>query len=198
MRPLLALVCAAALPVVAAAPRQEVPAAVRALAGIYRGEWKMFGLDGEGHAVERASWADVQTAGDPKVEGDRAYVTTHDVMTFAGKGGTREWPGREGYLLGKDGAPADYYMENAGAVTKLQHIADDVWTYTADAAAYELAGLGLPKDAKARHVLVKVVGQEGGHETHRITRITTARWSDAAGTEHVVQFTSLQGFHRKD
>ena len=41
--------------------------------------------------------------------------------------------------------------------------------------------LGVPKGGSTVHVLVKVVTKEGGVETHRITRLTTATWKDADG-----------------
>ncbi len=80
----------------------------------------------------------------------------------------------------------------------MHDLGDGVWTYTAIADAHELQGLGLPAGATARHVLVKVVTTEDGHENHRITRVTTAQWKDASGKDHGVQFTSLQGHHVRD
>jgi hypothetical protein len=58
--------------------------------------------------------------------------------------------------------------------------------------------MGFPKGATGRHVVVKVVTNEAGSETHRISRVTIVSWRDDAGKERVLQFVSLQGFHKKD
>jgi hypothetical protein len=46
-------------------------------------------------------------------------------------------------------------------------------------------------------VVVNVVAKEEGVETHRISRITTATWTDTAGQQRVVQFINLQRVHRR-
>jgi len=65
------------------------------------------------------------------------------------------------------------------------------------AAEQELARLRFPKGASGRHVVVKVVATEQGVETHRITRVTTLSWKDNGGQERVLQFVSLQGYHKR-
>jgi hypothetical protein len=68
---------------------------------------------------------------------------------------------------------------------------------TTPAAAEELGRLGFPKGASGRHVLVKVVTKEQGVETHRVSRLSTVTWMDREGKEHVSQFVSLQGYHKR-
>jgi hypothetical protein len=76
-------------------------------------------------------------------------------------------------------------------------VGDNVWSYTAPAAAQELGRLGFPDNASGQHVLVKVVTKEQGVETHRISRLTTVNWKDKEGKERWLQFVSLQGLHKR-
>jgi hypothetical protein len=77
-------------------------------------------------------------------------------------------------------------------------VGENVWSYTTPpAAAQELGRLGFPKDATGQHVLVKVVTKEQGVETHRISRLTTVNWKDKEGKERVLQFVSLQRYHKR-
>lgn len=182
----------------ARAGRQEVPAELLAVVGTYRGEWTMTGLDAALQPKVVARWTDVSVASDPKVEGGMAFVLTHDEMKFEGATKPRVFDGREGWFLNADGSLGDYFLESFGQITRMHALDEGVMAYAAPASPQDLASLGLPKGATARHVLVKVVTHEEGAENHRITRITTAQWKDAAGHEQCVQFTSLQGRHRRD
>ena len=58
--------------------------------------------------------------------------------------------------------------------------------------------MGFPKGAAGRHVVVKVITNEAGVETHRISRVTTVSWRDHEGKERWSQFVSLQGFHKRE
>jgi hypothetical protein len=176
----------------------RVPGEVRALQGTYTGSWTLFGVDDKGQAVKRMAWTDTMRAGNPELQGDRAYVTTTDEMTFeGGRVPPLKVQGKEGYFLKKDGGLGDYFIENAGQVNRMVKLADNVWSYTAPASAQELARLGLPNGASGQHVLVKVVTREQGVETHRISRVTTVSWKDTGGQERGLQFVSLQGFHKR-
>ena len=182
----------------------DVPDQVKDLVGTYRGEWAIYGLDAKGEPVVRAKWSDVNVASDPRVEKGKAFVVTKDEMKFEGAPRPQTFDGSEGWFVNADGSLGDYYIEGGGEITRMHEIADGVWVYAAAASARDLAMFGLPAGATAQHVLVKVVGSEDGHETHRITRVTTARWKEMdgqdgkVGHEKVVQFTSLKGFHRRD
>jgi len=105
--------------------------------------------------------------------------------------------GKEGYFLTKDGGLRDYFIETAGQTYRMIKVGENVWSYTTRADAQELGRLGFPKDASGHHVLVKVVTNEQGVETHRISRLTTVSWKDTEGKERWLQFVSLQGFHRR-
>jgi hypothetical protein len=72
-----------------------------------------------------------------------------------------------------------------------------VFAYAISAAPQELARIGKVKAVSAEHVLVKVIADEQGIETHNISRLTTVRWKDSSGKEHTTQFISLQGHHRR-
>ena len=176
----------------------EVPKEVRALEGTYTGAWTLFGVDEKGDVIKRMAWTDTAKAEKAEVQGDRAFVSTSDEMTFeGGKIPPFKVQGKEGYLLTKDGGLGEYFIEAAGQTNKMIKLGDNVWTYTAPAAGPELARLGFPKDASGQHVLVKVVTQEQGTETHRISRVTTVSWKDKEGKERWLQFVSLQGFHKR-
>jgi hypothetical protein len=181
-----------------AGQKPDVPKEVRALVGTYTGSWTMYGVDDKGEAVKKMAWTDTMQAVNPEVKGDRAQVATTDEMTFeGGKAPPFKVEGKEGYFLKKDGSLGDYFIETFGQVNRLVRVGDNVWSYTTPASAQELARLGFPNGAKGRHVVVKVVGQEQGVETHRISRLSTVTWTDKAGKERVSQFVSLQGYHKR-
>jgi hypothetical protein len=177
---------------------RAVPEEVRALAGTYAGVWTMYGLDAQGAVVKRMAWADTMRAENPQVEGDRAFLTTVDEMVFEG-GAAPPYrvEGREGFFLDAEGRIGDSFIENFGNVVRLIKLSDNTWSYVTPAAAGELGMLGFPAGAEGNHVLVKVLTHEAGVETHRISRVTTVRWTDATGAERWTQFVSLQGFHKR-
>jgi len=179
-------------------PGVDVPKEVRAMQGTYAGKWTMFGIDDKGEVVKRMVWTDTMTAGTPEVKGDRAFVTTNDEMTFeGGKIPPLKVQGKEGYFLKKDGGLGDYFSENQGQVNRMVKVGDNVWSCALAASAQDLARLGFPTGASGQHVLVKVVAPEQGVETHRVSRLTTVTWNDKEGTERVLQFVSLQGYHKR-
>jgi hypothetical protein len=174
------------------------PKEIRDLVGTYTGSWTMFGIDEKGEVVKRMAWTDTIKAEKPEVKGDRAYVSTTDVMTFeGGKIPPFKVQGKEGYFLKKDGGLGDYFIETSGQTNRMVKVGDNVWSYTTPAAAQELGRLGFPKGASGQHVLVKVVTSEQGVETHRVSRVTTVSWKDKDGKERVLQFVSLQGYHKR-
>lgn len=176
----------------------RLPEEVRGLVGTYTGSWTMFGIDDKGGVVPRMAWTDTIKAEKPEVQGDRAYVSTTDEMTFeGGKIPPYKVQGKEGYLLKKDGVLGDYFIETSGQTNLMVKVGDKVWSYTTPAAVQELGFLGFPKDASGQHVLIKVVTKEQGVETHRISRLTTVNWKDKEGKERWLQFVSLQGFHKR-
>jgi hypothetical protein len=176
----------------------QIPKEVSALAGTFTGAWAIFGVDEKGQPVKRMAWTDTIRADAPAIKGDRAFVTTTDEMVFeGGKIPPMKIKGTEGYFLNKDGSLGDYFIEVFGQLYRVRKIEKNVWTYTMMASPQELAELGFAKAASGQHVVVKVITQEQGAETHRITRLTTANWKDAEGKERWIQYVSLQGFHRR-
>lgn len=178
------------------AAEAKVPPQVREMAGRYTGTWTMYGIDRAGKIVRKNAWTDVVTAGDPKVAGNRAFVTTKIVMTFANK---RIPPvtlrGREGYILKPDGSLDSYFIETAGRTFRMIPVAKNVWSYSVAANARELAHLGFPADAVGQHVLVKILTRYRGTETHRVTRLSLVKWKTRDGTERTLSFVSLKGQH---
>ena len=94
-------------------------------------------------------------------------------------------------------ALGDYFIEISGQTNRMVKVGENVSSYITPADAQELGRLGFPNDASGQHVLVKVVTNEQGAETHRITRLTTVTWKDQEGKERTLQFVSLQGHHRR-
>jgi hypothetical protein len=175
----------------------QLPKEVKDLVGTYTGSWTLYGIDAKGEVAKRMTWTDTMTAANPRIQGQRAFVTTTDEMTFVGsKGPPVKIDGKEGYFL-KVGGVEDYFIETFGQVHRLQRLADNVWTYAAPASAEELGRLGFPKGASGQHVVVKVVTTEQGVETHRISRVTTVSWPDKDGKDQTLQFVSLQGYHKR-
>src|SRR5260370_20501461 len=172
----------------------RIPQAVSMLQGTYTGSWISYRLNPEGQPVRAMSWTDTMTAGNPTAQSDRAFVTTSDEMVF--KGGRPEpmkVSGSEGYLLNQDGSLGDYFIKTSGQEFRMHQLGENVWAYTAKASEAEAGQLGIPKGGSAIHVLGKVVTKEGGVETHRITRLTTATWKEADGKDRSAQFVSLEG-----
>ena len=177
---------------------KEVPKEVRALEGTYTGSWTMYGMDEKGEIVKRMAWTDTMKAVGAEVQGDRAWVSTSDEMTFeGGQIPPFKVQGQEGYFLKKDGGLGDYFIDTLGQTHRMVQVGENVWSYTTPAAAQELGRLGFPKGASGRHVFVKVVAKEQGVETHRISRLSTVTWMDKEGKERVSQFVSLQGYHKR-
>jgi hypothetical protein len=194
----LTLSAASALPAADdAAPAAPVPKEVRDIVGTYTGSWTLYGIDDRGGVAKKTAWTDVVKATDPRVKDGTAIVTMSDEMKFDGNKQTFKMEGTEGYLLNKDGSPGEYFIETFGQRRRMVKAADNVWIGVTAASAVELGQLGFPKDATAQHVLVKVVTKEGGVETHRISRVTTATWKDNDGNIRTLQFVSLQGFHKR-
>jgi hypothetical protein len=176
----------------------EIPKAVQDMVGVYTGSWTVYGVNDKGEAVKRMAWTDTMKAENPVIKGDRAYVTTTDEMTFdGGQIPKMKVPGTEGYFLNKDGSLGDYFIETFGQVNRAHKIGKDVWTYTSTANPQELAMLGFSNVSFSQHVIVKVVTYDKGVETHRISRVTTVKWKDAAGEERALQYVSLQGVHKR-
>jgi hypothetical protein len=176
----------------------DVPREVRALEGTYTGSWTMYGIDDKGEVVKRMMWTDTMKAGSPEVKGNRAYVMTTDEMTFTGrKAPPFKVEGKEGYFLKKGGGLGVYFIETFGQVNRMAKLGDNVWSYATAATEQDLIRLGFPKGASGQHVLIKVVAKEQGVETHRVSRVTTVRWKDKQGKERALQFTSLQGHHKR-
>lgn len=176
---------------------QIVPNEVKEIAGTFTGAWTAFTLNASGEVVKQMAWTDVIKAENPVVEKDRAYLTTLDEMTFeGGRIPPQKIPGKEGYLLNKDGSVGEYFMEMFGQTILMKKLSKDTWVYTVAGAPREFAALG-DKFLSATHVLVKTVTFEQGIETHHISRVTTVRWKDAEGKERSTQFVSLQGHHKR-
>jgi hypothetical protein len=177
---------------------KEVPKEVRAMEGTYTGSWTMYGINEKGEIVKITAWTDTMEAGGSEVEGDRAFVSTIDEMIFeGGQIQPVKVQGKEGYYLKKNGGLGAYFLETAGQTYRMVKVGENVWSYTTSAAAQELGWLGFPGNASGQHVLVNVVTNEQGAETHRISRLTTVNWKDNEGKEQVLQFVSLQGYHRR-
>lgn len=194
-----ALPCSPTEMAVAQGERSAVPTEVHDLVGTYVGAWSSFGIDAAGRAVKRFAWTDTMTVSDPAVSGGRAFVTTADRMTFeGGLAPPMTIPGTEGYFLNEDGSLGDYYFETYGQTYRMQKLNESSWAYTMPANPQELAWLGFPADARGEHVMLKVITREGGIETHRISRMSTINWTDATAGEQWVQYTSLQGYHKRN
>ena len=85
-----------------------------------------------------------------------------------------------------------------GQTTRVQKLSNNAWSYATPAAPQELAALGFPKGATGEHVVVKMVTNEKGVETHHITRVTTVTWTDKDGKDRVTPFVSMKGYHKRE
>jgi len=188
----------AAPPSAALRRADDVPPQVEKLLGKWVGEWQMWRVDAAGAVVPAMKWHDTMIASEPTRTADRLFFKTVDQMTFDGVvGSPRTFNGTEGWYLNDDGTLGAHYVESFGRESRMVALRADCESSIDDVAPQELAQMGLPKGATGTHVLVKVVSADAEGETHRITRITTARWATADGNERHLQFVSLQGWHRK-
>ncbi|MDQ3711631.1 MAG: hypothetical protein M3388_05380, partial [Acidobacteriota bacterium] len=173
------------------------PAEVQAIVGTYTGAWTLYGINDKGEVIKQLAYTDVMKAENPTAATDRVFVSTMDVMTFeGGKIPPKNVPGKEGYLLNKDGSLGDYYIETYGQTIRFQKLDKDSWIYSTPAVGREFPALG-DKFLSDSHVFVKTVTSEQGIETHHNMRLTTVRWTGADGKEMAKQFVSLQGQHKK-
>lgn len=190
------LICIlAGLAVLGASP--AIPPELTALQGTYTGQWTLFGINAEGEVVRKTAWTDKLVTGSVQLLPDRMFVSWVNEQTFEG---TQRPPtkveGKEGFFL-RNGKLGDGYIEMFGQTLRLIRLSDNTASYVAPATPPELAMLGFPKGATGQHVLVKVTTTEQGQPTHRVSRITTASYTDAQGNPRTVQFVSLRGYHRK-
>ncbi|HVE49594.1 MAG TPA: hypothetical protein VNG69_08265 [Casimicrobiaceae bacterium] len=177
---------------------KQIPRELGFLVGTYTGAWTAYGVSNEGLAVKQASWTDTVRAEKPTVRNDKAFVTTTAEMVFdSGDVPPMKVLGTEGYLINADGTVGDYFIETFGQTYRMQKLAANTWVYVAPAHPRELASLGFVNALSGEHVLIKVRTTEQGAETHRISRVTTVNWKDADGRERWAQYTSLQGFHKR-
>jgi len=176
----------------------QIPKEVTDLTGTFTGAWTLLGIDEKGQPVKKMAWTDIIKGENPVVKGDRAYITTTDEMSFeGGKMPPMRIAGTEGYFINQSGSLGNYFIESFGRTYPVLKLSDNVWTYTMPATPQELAQLGFAKIISGQHVIVKVISQEEGKETHRISRVTTVNWRDAEGKEMWIQYISLQGFHKR-
>ncbi len=90
-----------------------------------------------------------------------------------------------------------YFIEIEGKTYRMVKVGENVWSYATPASAHELGRLGFTGDASGQHVLIRVATNEQGAETHRVSRLTTVTWKNNEGKEQVLQFVSLQGYHKR-
>jgi len=177
---------------------KEISKEIQSLVGSFQGEWTAYGIDNAGQIMKAISWVDTITTGDPITESNRVYVPTEDKMYFKGKHiQPMTVSGIEGYFINDDGSLGDYFFEMYGQVYLMRKLNDNTWVYVMPGSPQEMANLGFTNIISAQHVMVKVVTQENGIETHRITRITTVNWKDKDGRDRWIQYTSLEGYHRR-
>jgi len=176
---------------------KKIPAEVQAIVGTYTGAWTLYGINDKGEVIKQLAYTDVMKAENPTVAADRVYVSTVDAINFeGGKFPPANIPGKEGYLLNKDGSLGDYYLENSGRTIQFQKLDKDSHVYSTPAGGREFPLIS-DKFLSGVHVLVRTITFDHGIETHHVTRLTTVRWTGADGKEISKQFVSLQGQHKK-
>jgi hypothetical protein len=176
----------------------EIPKEIQSLVGSYHGEWAAYGVDSVGQIIKTTSWVDTITLSDPVIESNRVYAYTEDKMYFnGGLVPPMKVSGIEGYFLNDDGSLGDYFFEIYGQVYRMHELNNNTWVYAMPGSPQEMANFGFTDIISAQHVVVKVVAQEDGTEMHRITRISTVNWKDKDGRKRWIQYTSLEGFHKR-
>lgn len=169
---------------------------LEAIAGTYTGEWTLFGVDADGATRTVSHWTDVVTTADPVLQADRTYLSCTDTMTFDGMTQPIVVTWTEGFMLEPDGSVGPRYFEQRGQIVVENQIAPGIFSYAQTATSQELAQLGFTNSTEGGHVTVKVVTTDEGIDTERITRISTVKWTDAAGAVQTTQMTTMQGWHR--
>lgn len=140
-------------------------------------------MNEKGETIKMMAWTDTMKAENPEISGDRAQVSTTDVMTFeGGKAPPFEVRGKEGYILTKDGGLGDYCTENMGQVQRMVKLSDNAWSAAAPASEQELVRLGFPpgrpastcwsKSSPGKRVLKRI---ESVASQQQVGRTRTAR-----------------------
>lgn len=167
------------------------------LVGSYDGEWALSGLDATDTPVEQASWSDTITASNPRIEEDRALVDVASVMD--GGTWTQELEFLEGVYIEDDGSVGAYFFEVDAEITISTETSPGVWEYDAELTAYDysaMANVTADNLIEGSNHSVKVVSYPDGVERHDITTTTHVEYDAGEGLQ-VVEFTSLQGYHRR-
>lgn len=176
----------------------KMPKELTELTGSFSGTWTMSGINEKGEVVPRMKWDDVITISKPTLEKDRIVVNVVDEMKFIEpKYPARKTTFKEGFFLKGDGSLGDYFIDMNGSVIRMIRLAEDVWTYTAEASSQEMGMLGFPAGSTGKHVLVKVITRDGEKMAHRITRVSTVKYKDKTGQTKTLQYVSMQGVHER-
>ena len=172
---------------------------VTEMAGTYQGDFEMFGLDAADASYSASAWVDTAVASNPRIEGDRAQVDVHDTMEMDG-GGTYEMDWVEGLLIEEDGSTGEWFMEMEGVVTIMTEVEPGHFEYEQAVEDYDFyywANITPENLIVGSHLTTKLVADEGGLETHDITRTTHLEYDDGAGGSVTVDYTSMEGTHQK-
>lgn len=176
----------------------KMPKELTELTGTFSGTWTMSGINEKGEVVPRMKWDDVITISKPTLEKDRIVVNVIYEMKFIEpKYPTRKTTFKEGFFLKGDGSLGEYFIDMNGSIIRMIRLAEDVWTYTAEASSQELGMLGFPAGSTGKHVLVKVITRDGEKMAHRITRVSTVKYKDKTGQTKTLQYVSMQGVHER-
>ena len=167
------------------------------LTGVFEGSWVLSGLDASDAVVEQASWSDVVTASNPRIDGDRALVDVSSEMDGGTWTQTLEF--HEGVYIEEDGSMGAYFVEMDGEETILIETSPDVWEYDEDLGPNDfdvMVNVSAENLVEGWKHSVKVVTRPDGGERHDITTTTRVEYDGAAGVQ-TAEFTSLSGYHER-
>ncbi len=178
---------------------QEALDLITGMVGTYTGDFVMHGLDGADAPYPAMSWADTAVASNPRIDGDRAQVDVHDTMVMDG-GGTYEQEWLEGILIEPDGSAGDRFIDMDGVVTVQTEVTPGVFEYEQPIEEYDFynwTNVTAANLIAGGHLMHKEVVDDGGIETHLISRTTSLEYEDAGGSTVSVEYLSLEGTHQK-
>ena len=172
-------------------------AAAAKIAGVYIGEWEVYGPEKAGKSNLLASWTDSLVAKDPILENGKAFVTVTDAMHFK-NGIVYNRKFTEGYLVNADGSIGSRYFELNGIIVLESPLGADTWAFETKVDPSELKEMGFDPIFVifAKHITNKAVTKYKGQETEWITRTTTVllRENEQVST---IQFLSMKGHHTR-
>ena len=170
------------------------------MVGTYKGKFQLFGLDNSNKPIIAMSWNDTLLITNPRIETNRALADVHDKVYTEGHPDPREIKFFEGILIEEDGSAGQQFFEMHGEVVIFEEKSPGHFEYRQDFTDHDFQfwpNVTKENLVEVYHKTTKIVAEEEGLETHHIKRITHIVYKDNQGKKVALEYTSLEGSHKK-